>query len=117
MITKPDLQAAIAECLGERNPNANTCVKLAAYYTIRDELFPEDEQTDTVTGIPRGGYSYAPPGEVEKKIEYYSDTEFGQAIEGRRPEEIWPIVDELVSESVKTLHPRLYDALMRKLNS
>ena len=37
MITLDDLEAAIAECEGERNPNANTCIKLAAYYTILNE--------------------------------------------------------------------------------
>ena len=34
MITEQDLLEAIAECQGQRNPNANTCIKLAAYYII-----------------------------------------------------------------------------------
>ena len=42
MITEKDLQDAIAECQGERKPNANTCIKLAAYFTIYDHLFPKE---------------------------------------------------------------------------
>ena len=41
MITEQDLQEAIAECQGERHPNANTCMKLAAFYTIKNELYPD----------------------------------------------------------------------------
>ena len=44
MITEKDLQEAIAECQGERNPNANTCIKLAAFYTIRNELFGNSDK-------------------------------------------------------------------------
>ncbi len=43
MITEKDLQEAIAECKGTRNPNASTCIKLAAYYTILDNLYPKEE--------------------------------------------------------------------------
>ena len=112
MITEQDLQEAIAECQGERHPNASTCMKLAAFYVIRNELYP------TATPEPTG-YSFAPPpDEVEKPvIDYSSDTEFGQLIAGEDPAKIWPIVDELVSEAIKVLNPRLYSAFLRKLNS
>ena len=54
MITEKDLQEAIAECQGQRNPNANTCIKLAAFYTIRRELFGEEKDAGMLPG-----YSYA----------------------------------------------------------
>ena len=127
MITEYDLQEAIAECQGERNPNANTCIKLAAFYTIKNELFGKPEQLTKQAdpsligdrGIDNpGGYSYAPqPEEVETIIDYYSDTEFGKLINGRKATEIWPIVDELVSQAVIGLSPRLYDAFIRKISS
>ena len=41
MITEKDLQEAIAECQGERSPNASTCIKLAAFYTIKEHLYPD----------------------------------------------------------------------------
>ena len=31
MITEHDLKEAIAECEGNRNPDARTCIKLAAH--------------------------------------------------------------------------------------
>lgn len=103
MITEQALQEAIAACEGERNPNANTCYKLASYYTIRDKLF----------GSPVGSYSYAPPP-AEERIDYESGTEFGRLVSGRRPGEVWPVVDELVSV-VQALNPRLYEAFIQKL--
>ena len=125
MITEQDLQEAIAECQGERNPNANTCIKLAAFYTIKNELYGKSEQLtkDQVLSligdngfVNRSGYSYAPaPEEVETTITYQSDTEFGRMIHGRPASEIWPIIDELVIEPIQALNPRLYDALFRKL--
>lgn len=119
MITEHDLQEAISECLGERNPNAQTCIKLAAFYTIRDELFGNPEKPLVVAEnatVP--GYSYAPPPEeVETTVEYFSDTDFGQLVEGRRASEVWPVVDELVTEAVRNLNPRLYEAFMRKLRN
>ena len=109
MITEHDLQEAIAECQGERNPNANTCIKLAAFYTIRNELFSKPEAPVTT-------YSYAPaPEPVHTGISYYSETEFGQLVSGRDPSDVWPLVDELVSDVIRVINPRLYDGFMRRL--
>lgn len=111
MITEQDLQAAIAECLGERNPNANTCIKLAAFYTIREQLFPEKEEPKP----ERIGYSFAPsPEPVENTIDYESDSEFGRLIHGRDPAEIWPVMDELM-QTVSVLNQRLYASVLRKI--
>ena len=107
MITEFDLQEAIAECQGVRNPNANTCIKLAAFLTIQKELYGEKEEK---AEVPL--YSYDPaPAET---IGYYSDTEFAKLIEGRKPDDIWPIIDELMT-TVQVVQPRLYDAVMRKI--
>lgn len=105
MITEQDLDQAIAECHGERNPNANTCIKLAAYYTIRNELFGRIEPI---------GYS-ASAGPVDTHtIDYESDTEFSRMIHDREPGEVWPVMDELM-ETIQIIMPRLYDGVMRKL--
>ena len=110
MITERDLQEAIAECEGQRNPNASTCIKLAAFYTIKNELFGNSDKLN----LP-SAYSFsAPPDQVEKTIDYYSDTEFGRAIAGRRAADIWPIMDELM-DAVSVLQPRLYASVMGKL--
>jgi hypothetical protein len=109
VITERDLQEAIAECEGQRNPNASTCIKLAAFYTIREHLFGTVSKMETPT------YSYsAPPDQVEKTIDYFSDTEFGRAIAGKRAADVWPIMDELM-DAVSVLQPRLYASVMGKL--
>lgn len=106
MITEHDLQEAIAACEGERKPNAATCIKLAAFYTIRDQMFPVKQFEESVV-YPR--YSGA-----DRETAYESDTDFGQAVQGMRMEDLMPIMDELMS-AIQVLNPRLYDSVMRKL--
>ena len=113
MITEQDLEQAIAECQGERNPNANTCIKLAAFLTIKKEMFGEqDHFAEDGKMVPQ--YSYAAEPQVEEPIDYQSDTEFGQAIDGKNWDDVLPVIDELMS-TLKVLHRRLYDAVMRRL--
>ncbi len=112
MITETDLQEAIHECLGERHPDANTCIKLAAFYTIKAHLFPDTTQrveTDRSYSFAAGPEDRAPAA-----IDYQSGTEFSQLIHGRDPAQIWPIIDELVS-AVELTQPRLFHSLLRKL--
>ena len=106
MITVDDLKAAIAECQGERNPNANTCMKLAAYYTILRELEPDK---------PSYSHDSAPVLPVKEMIGYYSETEFGQALQGKETSSVMKLVDELVS-TISVIQPRLYAGFMRRLN-
>ena len=109
MITEKDLQEAIAECQGQRNPNASTCIKLAAFYTIRRELFGEEKEAG-----PLPGYSYAMQTESEPMIENNSDSEFARMIDGRPQAEIWPLMDEMM-DTIHAIHPRLYSAVMDRL--
>ena len=118
MITEPELQEAIAYYQGKLDPNSNDVVKLAACLIVQDMMFGKSEQPSTpeepLRLIP--SYSYSPPPEnVETTIDYSSDTAFGRMIHGRQASEVWPIIDELVSEAVQALNPRLYEAFMRKL--
>ena len=106
MITKQDLQEAIAECEGQRNPTANTCIKLAAFYTIQRELYGSPE--------PIQNYSFSAAPEPTDTISYSGESEFAQAITGRKQAEIWPILDDLMS-TIRTIEPRLYGAVMDKL--
>lgn len=104
MITEKDLQEAIAECKGQRNPNANTCIKLAAYYTIYDHLFPKD-----APDVPDIRISGASPS-----IFYDGESDFAKAIRGKDVNDIMPVMDELMV-TLQAMHPRLYDGVMRKL--
>ncbi len=107
MITEEQLNEAIAEMNGQRHPNAETCVKLASYYTIKNELFPKDTPQ-----IDRG-YSYdsAPEGNM---IDYNSGTEFGAAINGRPVDEVLAILDEVLT-ALYVINPPLYRRIMRDL--
>ena len=110
MITEKDLQEAIAECQGVRNPDAKTCMMLAAFYTIRNELFPKDEKA-----IDNIQYSYdAPPNAIGEVINYESDTDFGVAIYGRDVNDILSIMDETM-DAIQVLNPSLYKSVMRKI--
>lgn len=106
MITEKDLQEAIAECLGQKDPNANTCIKLAAYYTIMNELYP-DERTDDQA--PARGYSYA-----SGAVNVDPESEFLSAVNGKAWEDVLPVLDELMV-SVQVIVPRLYNAVLGKL--
>lgn len=105
MITLDDLEAAIAECEGERNPNANTCIKLAAYYTILNEKQGKP---------PVYSYSAEPVSPVKETVDYYSETEFGQAIQGKELPYVMELIDELMTV-LQIVNPRLYSGVMSKL--
>ena len=105
MITEHDLREAIAECEGQRNPTANTCLKLAAYYIIKDKMFPA-EQEEVI--MPK--YSYAMSTDVKKP-----QSEFMDMIDGLEPNDYLAVMDELMT-TVKALIPKLYDGVMRRLS-
>ena len=118
MITEQDLQAAIAECQGQKNPNASTCIKLAAFLIIKEHMYPEKKESDSVDLVGKQRYSYAgqPVNEAEDTIKYDSGTEFSQLIFGKPQNEVWPVIDELMSV-IQTINPRLYNGVIRKINA
>ena len=106
MITETDLNTAIAECQGKRNPDAKTCMMLAAFYTIKREMFGEEKHAEAPS------YSYAPaPVAV---IEADGDSEFARAVDGKEQERVIPVLDELM-QTLSVIQPKLYDAVMTKL--
>ena len=108
MITERDLDEAIAKCQGESNPTNSTCMKLAAFLTIKDYLYPHYEE-------PHLQYSYASePEHVENYIQTNGDSEFLKAVDGRKVDKVWKLIDELV-EAVKILHPRMYTTFIDKV--
>lgn len=110
MITKHDLAAAIAECQGRRNPDAATCIKMAAFYTIRDHLFPQ--APEKMGSETQERYSYAPAPEATVQIQ--SKSEFAEIINGKDQRDVWPIIDELM-DTLQVIQPRLYNAVLQKL--
>ena len=102
MITEKDLQNAIAECQGERHPNANTCIKLAAYYTIYENLYPKQAENPVYQPV------------IDNVIGDYGDTEFYRAIKGKKSADIWAVMGELM-DTIQFINPKLYDGVMRQL--
>jgi hypothetical protein len=94
LITRKDLLDAIEKCQGQKNPNANTCIKLAAYYTILDHT-PEDSS-----------YSYAnqPP-----------NSEFMRIIKDKKMDDVLFVMDEMMEE-LQAIAPKLYYETMERLN-
>lgn len=109
MITVEELKAAIAECEGERNPNANTCMKLSAYYILLRE-----KQGHDILERPAYSYASAPSETPEVKVGYLSDTDFSKAIQGKPDAPVWAIMDELMTV-LQAIKPNLYDGVMRKI--
>lgn len=107
MITEKDLQEAIAECMGERNPNANTCIKLAAYYTIQNELYPKSQTIE----IADRGHSFDAPPEIPR---IKSESEFATVANNLPVERVWKVMDELM-KTLQVVNPRLYAGVMRRL--
>lgn len=103
MIKEQELKEAIAECEGTKNPNANTCVKLAAYYTIMDRLYSgKAPALDT-------GYSFESRAQIP-----YSNSPFSQAVEQAGIEKAYPVIDELMEMLYVTNRP-LYESVMAKI--
>lgn len=114
MITIPDLQAAIAECQGERNPNANTCIKLAAYYTILDHVQESAPVVTERAEIPAYSFAVAPEESTETRITYNSGTEFSSLINGMKAYDVWTVIDELM-DVLQATQPRLYNGVLNQI--
>ena len=106
MITERDLLEEIKEC--QMQPITDKKFeRLASCFIVYDHLFGD-------LNVDRG-YSYA--NEVENPtIKTTSDTEFLAAVNGKYTEKVLMVVDELM-QTIQVLHPRIYDAVIDKLNN
>ena len=95
LITRKDLLEAIEKCQGQKNPNANTCIKLAAYYTILDHT-PEES-----------GYSYASQP---------SNSEFMRIIKSKKVDDVILAIDDMMEE-LQTVAPKLYYETMERVSN
>lgn len=107
MITRRDLDEQIEYIKGKINQTPEECVRLAAYYTIRDHL-------DGVE-LPQT-YGDAPQVSQESIIGNFGDSEFLRVISGQDAATVWKIVDETM-DTLKVMEPRLYAGVLRKLQA
>ena len=122
MITLHDLETAIAKCQGEENPNAQTCIKLAAYYTIKDAMFGASAPAQDTQ------YSYDPgpqqnretPRETvretvtETTVAFDGDSAFAKVVQGLPAAQAWAVIDELM-RVLSATNPRLHDGVLSEL--
>jgi hypothetical protein len=112
LITVKDLQEAIAECQGTRNPDSKTCMKLAAFYTILDHL--QDETEPIETNPTERKISPLSFSALEQTVNFSGTGEFAKAINGLPSETAWGIMSELMG-MLQMIEPKLYQAVMRKI--
>lgn len=99
MITEQALLEAIAECQGERNPDARTCRNLASFYTILDHMTQELQQ---------------PVINQYSGDDGYTGSELSRAIQEKGLANVLPALDELL-DAVQVYNPKLYKSFLRKL--
>lgn len=107
MITEKDLMEAIAECEGARNPSASTCIKLAAYYTILNQIGAE--RSGGGKEISAGYSMQALPEEPR-----FSHSEFSRIVERKGLVPCFPVLDEIMN-ALCICNPKLYNSCLQRL--
>ena len=101
MFTKSELLDAIDEL--EASPATyQNAEKLATFYLLYDHLYVTKEPEARIESVE------------EVKIYRYGDSEFLQVISGQKSEDVWKIIDELMT-TVRVLQPKLYQATIDKI--
>ena len=104
----------IDECL-QGPVTDNKRAVLAGLIIIQDYLFGEHmQEREAPNPMPMQSYSAPPMEQVETYIETNGDSEFLKAVDGRKADKAWKLMDELV-EAVKILHPRMYTTFIDKV--
>jgi hypothetical protein len=117
MITEKEVTRAIEECM--RDPiTGNKRAVLADLIIIHDYLFGNPSPKPEPVQIPMQSYSPPPieasATEIQTIVETSGDSDFLRAVDGRKADRVWRLMDELV-EAVKILHPRMYSMLIDKI--
>jgi hypothetical protein len=101
MFSKRELLEAIDEL--EASPATyQNAEKLATFYSLYDHLYIEKEPMNRIESVR------------EVKIDRYGDSEFLEAITDKNSEDIWMVMDELMS-TLQALNPRLYQATIDRI--
>jgi hypothetical protein len=101
MFSKRELLAAIDEL--EASPATyQNAEKLATFYSLYDHLYVEKEPINRIESVR------------EVKIDRYGDSAFLEAITDKKPEDIWMVMDELMS-ALQALNPRHYQATLDRI--
>ena len=94
MISIDELNKTILDLETNRDTTYATCERLAWLYIVRDHLMQKMSK---------------------EPLALEGESEFLMAVNGKCGDAVWKIMDEL-AETVKMLHPRVYESVIRKLN-
>ena len=95
MISIDELDKTILDLETNRDTTFATCERLAWLYIVRDHVKSQKSK---------------------EPLDVSGTSEFLEAVDGKSGEAVWAIIDELVS-AVKTLHPRMYDSVIKKIKN
>lgn len=105
MITEKDLQEQIEKYQGKIDISTDECVKLAAFYILKNALYPKEN----VAEIPQYSFATAP-----EQPTYDSGSEFSNAIQGMNINDILYVFDDLMKATF-VYNKDLYKATLREL--
>ena len=114
MITEKEVAQAIEQCMQEP-VTGNKRAVLADLIIIQDYLFGEPTRAQEVPQpIPMQSYSAPPMEQVEIYVEVEGDSEFLKAVNDKKADRAWRLMNELV-EAVRILHPNMYTSFIDKV--
>ena len=115
MITEKEVAQAIEQCMQEP-VTGNKRAVLADLIIIQDYLFGEPTQAKEVPHMqmPMQSYSAPPMEQVEIYVETNGDSEFLKAVNDKKADRAWRLMNELV-EAVRILHPNMYTSFIDKV--
>lgn len=96
MIDTGEIQDTISE-LENGNTDWDTIQKLARLYIVRDHLLSKEPPQ----------YEYSQAG---------GWTEIERMVQGKDPAQVWAVISDLM-DTVKVLQPKLYDSVIRRIES
>lgn len=84
--------------------------KLASLYTVRNEMLG-------VSAVPPQIAAYSESaGPAPAAMPQYGDSEFLRSVDGKEPEKVWAIIDDLMN-ALQVVNRRAYDNVILKINS
>ena len=114
MITEKEVAQAIEQCMQEP-VTGNKRAVLADLIIIQDYLFGEPTRAQEVPQpMPMQSYSAPPVEQVEIYVETNGDSEFLKAVNDKKADRAWRLMNELV-EAVRILHPNMYTSFIDKV--
>ena len=114
MITEKEVAQAIEQCMQEP-VTGNKRTVLADLIIIHDYLFGEPTREKEVPQpMPMQSYSAPPMEQVEIYVETNGDSEFLKAVNDKKADRAWRLMNELV-EAVRILHPNMYTSFIDKV--